>query len=194
MVDPLQLAVDANKNLFVTDGSSIKMYSPGENGPFILDGTYDYTMGVTAGIDGSTYVTDKYQGQVYKVTSTGTVTMIAGWAALNAVPSRLAVDHHNNLYIATTNPYRIKKLTPGSQQAVDFAVSMKQAVAVDTAGNVYGIDLNTHVLQKISPDGVKTPIAEDHPFHFTAGIAVDTQGNIYLTDNDTDSIFKITLD
>ena len=93
--------------------------------------------------------------------------------------------------------------TDGAGDAAQFA--FPQAVAVDTAGNVYVADTSNHTIRKITPEGTVSTLAglagsagsadgtgSAARFNFPAGVAVDSAGNVYVADISNNTIRKIT--
>ena len=64
------------------------------------------------------------------------------------------------------------------------------AVAVDSAGNVFVADTGNNAIKEITPDGTVSAFATgfNHPY----GVAVDTSGNVYVADAYNNAIEKIT--
>ena len=118
---------------------------------------------------------------VYKITSSGTVTAIAGSgaapyfggdngpasAARLQAPSGLAVDDAGNRYIADTANNRIRKITPAG-------------IITTIAG--------TGVAGSKGDNGSATLAQLNGP----RGVAIDAQQNIYIADSGNNSIRKIT--
>lgn len=78
-------------------------------------------------------------------------------------------------------------------------------IAVDSAGNGYVADYESHTIRKVTPDGVTTTLAgapglpgfvdgtgAAARFNGPASLAVDAAGNVYVTDRDNHNIRKIT--
>lgn len=132
-------------------------------------------------------------------------------------PSGVAVDNAGNIYVADSQNYRVRKITPdggvttfaGSTYGTSdgtgttaqfFAIT---DVAIDVAGNIFVSDLNR--IRKITPTGVVSTIAGSigaggfvngtgtaAKFNNLQSIALDATGNIYVADRDNDRIRKIT--
>ena len=83
-----------------------------------------------------------------------------------------------------------------------------EAVAVDSAGNLYVADTNNSTIRKITPAGVVSTLAgmagytsgsadgrgSDARLNYPFGVATDSLGNVYVADTDNDAIRKITPD
>jgi sugar lactone lactonase YvrE len=66
--------------------------------------------------------------------------------------------------------------------------------AVDSAGNVYMVDIETNSLYKYTPSdsGYTQTVLAGEFFHSPSGVAVDSSGNLYITDNTQNNIWKAT--
>jgi len=91
----------------------------------------------------------------------------------------------------------------GTGDAARFA--FPQAVAADTAGNVYVADTSNHTIRTITPEGAVSTLAglagvagstdgtgSAARFNFPAGVAVDSAGNVYVADIGNNTIRTIT--
>lgn len=109
-----------------------------------------------------------------------------------------------------TRPYSVRTLAgvapgylDGSGTAVRF--NHPNAVATDSAGNVYVADAANDVIRRVAANGTTTTIAgtpgmagsEDGPsgiaqFNVPCGLAVDSGGNIYVADSENSTIRRIS--
>jgi sugar lactone lactonase YvrE len=195
---PDGVAVDASGNLYIADTSNnrIRKVDPsgtittvagdgtagysGDNGPAI-SAELDRPYGVAVDASGNLYIADTYNQRIRKVSTSGTITTVAGNghenypgalngggysgdgglatdAELNA-PLAVAVDTSGNLYIADTYNQRIRKVdTSGTISTV--------------AGNGQGGSLGGY-----SGDGGPATSAE---LAQPTGVAVDASGDIYI--------------
>jgi sugar lactone lactonase YvrE len=127
---------------------------------------------------GNLYIADTLNNVVRKVSTTGTITTVAGTGApsysgdggpatsagLNS-PTGVAVDSSGNLYVADQRNERIRKVTAG--------------VITTVAGNgTVGF----------SGDG---GLATNAQLYYPEGIAVDGSGNLYIADSDNQRIRKV---
>jgi len=132
---------------------------------------------------------DPHPGYIRLVTMDGTVKTLAGGSsagnmdakgtnAFFRTPISVAIDKDGNVYVADTNNYRIRKITPdgtvttfagvaGSTLSSGYTDGLAAqakfnspgAVAVDGVGNVYVADTGNDCIRKITPDGQVTTLA-----------------------------------
>ncbi len=149
--------------------TSVYLYSPSQ---LAVDGS------------GNVYITDVERAQVYKVNTSGILSIVAGsglsgfsgdggpaTAASLYYPRGLAIDAAGNLYIADVDNYRVRMVNtsgiistfagngtfgmPSSEvAATTAAVGYPVALAVDAGGNVYIAESDHSIVQKVTPDGI----------------------------------------
>jgi len=206
LTGPRGIAFDSNGNLYIADtqNNRIRMVTQvgiistiagngtpgatGDGGPatsaqLFLPGS------VTTDSNGILYFTDDDNSRVRKVDSSGIITTVAGTgvygfsgdggsaiSAQFALPGGLAVDKNNNLYIADSNNYRIRKVTPsgvistiagnGSPgfsgdggPAIDAQLSDPVGIALDGGGNLYFADALTNYIRMVTPSGIISTVA-----------------------------------
>jgi sugar lactone lactonase YvrE len=124
-------------------------------------------------------------------------------AGLAAMGLAAFAVHAQPLQITTVAGYAGKGSANGAGASALFA--SPQAVAVDSAGNVYVADTGNNVIRLITPAGVSSTLAGtpgvcgsadgtgpgasfDHP----AGLALDGAGNLYVSDYGSSLIRKVT--
>jgi uncharacterized repeat protein (TIGR01451 family) len=136
-------------------------------------------------------------------------------------PFAVAVDGAGNIYVADTNNYTVRKITPtgvvttlaglaGNHDYADGTGSNARfgnlfGIATDSAGNVYVPDNTYSTIRKISPAGVVTTLAgtpgvigsadgtgSAARFSSPRGIAIDSAKNLYVSDQNNQTIRKIT--
>jgi sugar lactone lactonase YvrE len=133
---PAGVAVDDEGNIFVADtgNDAIRKITPrgdvltfAGGGPGREDGQgaqagFDRPLGIVATHDGFLFVTEEGTGRIRRITPEAQVTTFAGSspgfadatgrrAQLNR-PSAVAIDREGNLYVADTQNYLIRKITP----------------------------------------------------------------------------------
>ncbi len=182
---------------------------------------------------GNLYISDNFDQTIVKITPAGVVSTLAGLAgsagsadgaggaARFSAPTGVAVDAAGNVYVADSNNFTIRKITPtgavttlagtagvpGSTDGTGSAAlfNRPQGVAVDSAGTVYVADTNNFTIRKITPAGVVSTLSglagnggsadgtgSAARFSFTRGPTVDTAGNVYVADSGNNTIRKIT--
>ncbi|MEK6152734.1 IPT/TIG domain-containing protein [Flavobacteriaceae bacterium 3-367] len=186
---PEGVAVDANGNVYVADSFNNKIRKVTSNGSVstlagstqgFADGMgtsaqFSIPSGVALGMEGDLYVADSFNNKIRKITPNGMVSTLAGstqgfadGAGVNAQfdrPFGLTVDTEGNVYVADTNNYKIRKITPSGM------------VSTLAGGNTYGFE-----------DGTGANAKFDDPL----GIVVDAERNLNVADKSNHRIRKIT--
>ncbi len=236
---PQGVAVDGAGNVYVADtnndtirkinpGGAVSTLagSPGMNGS--ADGTgsaarFFAPRGVAVDTAGKIYVADNGNDTIRSITTTGSVTTLAGLASSGSAdgtgsaarfysPSGAAVDSAGNVYVGDTGNHTLRKITPagivstlaglaGSQGRVDGTGSAARFIgpngaAVDSAGNVYVADANNSnsAVRKITPAGIVSTLAAGNSDDGAGGVAVDNAGNVFVALSGKSTIDKITPD
>ncbi|NCY17326.1 MAG: hypothetical protein EBX39_11265, partial [Actinobacteria bacterium] len=160
--------------------------------------------GVAVDAAGNLYILDNQYRQVLKVTTGGTLSVVAGTGNFGAptpgaatssdlkFPSGIALDSSGNLYIADSGSNQVLKVTSGGTLSVFAgtgstglptagpATSSKlgtlTGIAVDADGNVFVSDSTNNVVEKITPAGALTVVAgTGYAGAPTAGPIADTE-------------------
>ena len=136
---------------------------------------------------GNTYVADRDNAVVRKISPAGVVTTFAGLAGATGFddgtgtaarfvqPSGIAVDAAGNVFVSDGEAHTVRKITPagvvttlaglggtpGSTDAISNAARFRTptGVVVDTSGNVYVADTGNSTIRKITAEGVVTTLA-----------------------------------
>ena len=194
---------------------------------------FKFPMSVATDSAGNVYVADALNDTIRKVTPAGVVTTLAGSpgvygsadgtgaAAQFNTPQGVATDAAGNVYVADWLNQIIRKITPagvvttlagtagmrGSADGMGAAARFyePEAVATDSAGNVYVADGSNNVVRKITPDGMVTTLAGSAAvmgsadgtgaaasFDNPSGVTTDSAGNVYVADTFNDIIRGIT--
>jgi uncharacterized protein (TIGR03437 family) len=185
------IALDSAGNIFFADAARIREIT--------LDGNIQTVAGTgTAG----------YNGDNKPATS-----------AQLFLPSGLAFDSSNNLYIADTYSYRIRKVTNGTittfagngnvaqpvnGPATATPMGVPYGLAIDSSGNVFVSDISFDKILKIGTDGNLTQVAgtptfgySDGPANSTyllnpLGLAPDGSGGLYIAETNGNRVRQLT--
>jgi len=164
----------------------------GPNNLPAIQASIGYAGSVALDSSGNTYIADSYSSQVFKVSASKTLTVVAGngtlgysgdggpatSAALNG-PEGVAVDSAGNLYIADTDNCVIRVVNTGSTSVTIAGVTIQPGNIQTVAGNGTA---------GYSGDGSGATSAQlDDPF----GVFVDSLGNIYIADTDNAVIREV---
>jgi serine/threonine protein kinase/sugar lactone lactonase YvrE len=248
---PEGIIVDKSGNIFVADAGNDAIRKitpdgavttfagrPGSHGSIDSDGPAARLwapFGLTVDASGTLFVAELANNTIRKITPEGAVTTLAGLAG-NAgsvdgigIDSRfrnpwgLAIDASNNLYVADSSNFTIRKITPDGHVSVFAGVAGSigsadgpaasarfwepRGVAVDAGGNVYVSDSGNHTIRKISAAGDVTTLAglagnpgnvdgvgSDARFASPQGLTVAPDGTVYVADPENRRIRKITPD
>jgi len=237
------LITDTNNNRVrsVSPGGIISTVAGNGGGAYSGDGgpatsaSVSIPLGVAVDASGSLYIADAGDGRARKVTPGGIISTLAGNGVLpyffgDGGPAALAglsgnwgvaVDTANNLYIADSTSYRVRKVTSSGAiatiagtgifadtgdggQATNAAVN-PSAVAVDSAGNVYLGGFSR--VRKIAANGTITTVAGTGAPGYSGdngpatgaqlstpifGLAVDSAGNLYISDSNNYRVRRVT--
>ena len=190
-LEPTDVAVDAARNLYISDSNRLRKVTPdgiintiagggtGDGGP-AYKARLSPLADVTLDSDGNLYIAEAGAHRVRRVAPDGTIHTAAGMAiagyagddvpatdALLNTPSGVAVDRAGNLYIADTDNNRIRK------------VDQSGIISTFAGTGVPGL----------SGDGGLATIAR---LSSPRGLALDSFGNLYIADTGNHRIRMVT--
>ncbi len=242
--NPYGIAIDRHDAIYVADSGHHKIIKitqagvattlAGSGSWGATDGvgqaaSFYYPSAVVVDSHDNVYVADSGNCIIRKITQAGVVTTFAGNGTIGAsdgigqaasfsYPYDLAIDSHNNIYVADTYNNKIRKISPagivttlagnGSFGATDgnganASFNYPWGVAVDHNDNIYVADSENYTIRKITPTGVVSTFAGNGSFgatdgskgsaSFTAphGVAIDKYNDIYIIDRGNHKIRKI---
>ena len=192
--------------------------------------------GVAMDVAGNLFIADTANNRVRKVTPDGIISIVAGNGTEGSFgdgglatfaelffPAGVAVDRAGNLLIADTGNNRIRKVTPDgfittvagngtagfsgdAGAATSAQLTLPNAIAVDSAGNLFIADTGNNCIRKVTPAGIITTVAGNGTAGFggdgraatsaqldsPSGIAIDGTGNLFIADSNNERIRKVT--
>jgi sugar lactone lactonase YvrE len=234
LYNPSGLALDSTGRLYIadTDNNRIRRVANGvittvagcagaqcTSGDVLAATTAQLNAPQAVAVDsaGNLYIADTNIGLIRKVTN-GVIATVTS-TDLNT-PVGLAFDSAGDLYIADMGFSRIVRIANGVSTTVagngtlgfsgdggpasSAALNHPQAVAVDSAGNVYIADSGNNVIRKVANGMISTiagegtgPIGDNGPaiaasLSFPSGVALDSAGDLYIADDADYRLRKVT--
>lgn len=243
---PSCVALDRSGNVYVTDRGNhrIRKISPSgsvstlagsgirgkDNGPSGV-AQFNEPEGVAVDDAGNVYVADTRNNVIRKISREGFVTTFAGSGrgyldgradlAKFMVPTGIAVDRFQNVFVSEEAGNRIRKITvsgevstiAGSGKAefadgagIAASFCRPHGIAVDASGTVYIADAGNYRIRTITSGGVISTLAgsgaagflDGDGAHATfsrlAGLTIDPSGVVYVTNNGARCIRKVMPD
>ncbi len=203
------------------------------NGDALGNATFTNPHGIAADAEGNVYIADRFGHRLRKYTQDGQVSTVAGngiqgnadgtgIGAFFNEPWGVCVGTDGFIYVADTRNNLIRKVSPegevttfagsgnyGGSDGVGINSSFGNptGLEMDEDGNLYVADHLTHVIRKITPEGVVSTVAgvagsagfqdgfgNNARFHRPYGLTLDNEGNILVADEWNHRIRKITPD
>lgn len=225
---PTDIAVDENRDVYILDLSKLGVQKFNSNGTLLTRWAVDYSTDDETRRQQHSIAVDK-EGNVYEIgpgdaiqkfSSNGTLITRLGKPVSHGIknnefllPSGLAVDEQDNVYIGDIGTFRIQKYSSNGtfitgwktysddiNEAVMQAIPQSMHLAVDHVCNIFvadggwcaqGITLRNSSIQKFSSNGTlltgftKYNKDNDKAF-FPTGIDVDKQDNVYVSSTNPD--------
>lgn len=224
--------IDAEGEITTVAGTGTAGYS-GDSGA-ATSAKLNYPFGVALDSEGNLYIADRDNNRIRKVATDGTISTVAGTgtagysgdsgAAVDAKingPWDVEVDSDDNILIADTENNRVRKVDASGVistiagagyrdywgdggAATDAYLGGPNAIALDSAGNLYLADL-TYRVRKVNTSGTITTIAGNGSWGYSGDggaatsasikspydVAADSQGNVYIVDTSNARVRKV---
>lgn len=168
--------------------------------------------------NGDIFFSDSYFNQVYRISTAGQVTLVAGvgrqgfagdagpaTAALLDNPSALAVDGAGNLLIADQGNGRIRRVTSAGLISTLANPGAVASLALNAAGVVHFTLAGAHTVRRLNADGTSAVIAgstagfsgdggpaTSATLNAPLGLRFDGEGNLYVADSQNQRVRRIT--
>ncbi len=181
-----------------------------------LSGDIISPVGVVMDKAGNLYIVS--QNKIKKISPSGVISDFVGSGSIGATdgagtaanfynPLGLAIDAHDNLYVADELNNKIRKVSPlgvvttlagsGTMASIDgqgilASFYMPNSLAIDALNNIYVSDMGSRIIRKISPSGAVTSFAGSGrdltvngtglaaSFHHVYGLALDKSANLFV--------------
>jgi uncharacterized protein (TIGR03437 family) len=213
-------------------GTGVCGYS-GDKGP-ATQAMLCHPFGLAVDSSNNLYIADSVNSVVREVTINGFINTVVGTGdygdtgnnvqantAQLEFPYGLAFDTAGNLYISDYDANRVRKVTPGLSitnfagnsnasfsgdggLATSAAIDTPEALATDSAGNVYIADTGNARVRKVSSSGIISTVAGTTQANAArtnatstfigspGGIVADASGNLFISAPELESIFEVT--
>jgi hypothetical protein len=149
--------------------------------------------GVVADASGNVYISNVGDGDIVKVNSSGTLSIVGPSAC---EPVELAMAPNGNILAGDYCTSGLPEISPTGTLSVlpgTSAYSDPSAVAVDPSGNVYFAKYNdAYGIIKVTPSGSASTFAASSDFLSTTALATDSAGDVYVADASHNTVDKIT--
>lgn len=219
-----KITSDGNINTVV--GNSTSIGYAGDGGAATSAGLIE-PFAVAVDSKGQIYIAEPPDGRIRQVDTKGNISTIAGngtlgfggdgsdptKAQLNR-PTGVAIDSSGNVYIADSLNARVRELAGSNINTIagngglsysgdggpakKAQLNSPQAVAVDSAGNLYIADTANNVVREVASNGNISTIlgngtagSGNTQLNGPQGIAVDSAGNVYVSDTQNARVLKI---
>lgn len=202
ILEPEDLVVDDEGNLFFTDDTAGGLWEVDHNGhAFVVAGRNKglfSTEGIALAPSGEILVGDGVRHEIFSVTRDGTVSLFLAADRGITKPESMVYGEKGNLYIADNHDDVLYRLTPAKK--LERVLEKREAFSPETiwyANHVLYITDSKHgKLSRYTPeDGLETIAAFAGRLHDVCGVTTDEQGQLYVSiqDNANDQGYVLRI-
>ena len=203
--NPIDLAVIKTEKIFVTDSDQHRiqvfnhqgdvLYRFGEYGSG--EGQLNYPVGIVLDTEKNVYIAELYNQRISVFSETGTYKYAISFE--HTVPTAIAIDQNNHLYVIDKADQTVKKLTTKGEVLKTFGglgnsngkFQYPLGLAVAEDGTIYVSDTGNNRIQVFNQTGKLIEVVKV-PMGPPSGIAVDAQNQIYFTEPTNGQVMNIT--
>ncbi|MEB3238384.1 MAG: IPT/TIG domain-containing protein [Candidatus Sericytochromatia bacterium] len=208
VTDPQALALGPDGDLYVSEGSNNRVVRARVNWA-AASGTSNVTQAALAtytGLSGPRAMAFDFEGNLYVVEpsadrvrrfkpasgeSGSLAPSMLDWAYL-AGPSGLAIDTEASCYVTSPGQNVIVKVDRYRRAQPFLTTRAPASISRDNAGNLYVIDQDRALVQRISLAGDRKILA--YGLAYLRGIAADSSGNLFVALQESGAILKLDAD
>lgn len=202
ILEPEDLVVDTEGNLFFTDDTAGGLWEVDHNGhAFVVAGRSKglfSTEGIALAPSGDILVGDGVRHEVFSVTRDGKVSLFLDANRGITKPESMVYGENGNLYIADNHDDVLYRLTPAKK--LERVLENREGFSPETiwyANHVLYITDSKHgKLSRYTPeDGLETMVAFAGKLHDVCGVTTDDQGQLYVSiqDNESDRGYVVKI-
>jgi len=202
ILEPEDLVVDGEGNLFFTDDTAGGLWEVDRNGhAFVVAGRSKglfSTEGIALAPSGDILVGDGVRHEVFSVTRDGRVSQFLDANRGITKPESMVYGENGNLYIADNHDDVLYRLTPAKK--LERVLENREGFSPETiwfANHVLYITDSKHgKLSRYTPeDGLETMVAFAGKLHDVCGVTTDDQGQLYVSiqDNESDRGYVVKI-
>jgi DNA-binding beta-propeller fold protein YncE len=196
VTNPYGIAVDPNRNVYVTSSRAIFKVSQSGSVSYFAGG-FNNPQGLAVDSAFNVYVADAFDHLILKITPTGSVSVLAGSGTVSSDfenygghadgfgtnarfgrPYGVAVDSSGFVYVADTYNGKLRKITP-SGNVTTLNGPGGWALALDSYGNIYQLDHGPyHRVAVTTPSGYVFTLAGGTGSGFADGSGTNAKFNV----------------
>lgn len=185
------MATGPDGYIYVSGGTTIQRMNPADGSRTTFASGFSNAKGVAFGPDGTLYVADLGNGNVYKVSTGGVVTTLSSGFTQ---PLHLVVDSSSNVYMANNVNNEITKIFPNGSVAWFASIPNTGSLGINgmtispVNNYIYAVP-KSNVIYQVTPAGSVTSLMTMVDPGF--GIVTDTSNNMYVSSYSNGTITRI---